>query len=33
MSYIADGVVMAGKIAIADFIAPTEKMREIYDPN
>jgi adenylylsulfate kinase len=33
MSYIADGIIMAGKIAVADFIAPTEKIRKIYNPN
>lgn len=33
MSYIADGIVMTGKIAVADFIAPTEKIRKIYNPN
>ena len=27
MRYLADGVVMAGKIAVADFVAPTEKAR------
>lgn len=27
MNHLADGVVMAGKIAIADFVCPTEKTR------
>jgi adenylylsulfate kinase len=27
MRYLADGVVMAGKIAVADFVAPTEQAR------
>jgi len=31
MKYLSDGAVMAGKIAIADFIAPTEKAREEFD--
>ena len=33
MRYLADGVVMAGKIAVADFICPTEKARQEFDPD
>tara|TARA_B100000989_G_scaffold281558_1_gene245914 strand:+ start:2142 stop:2567 length:426 start_codon:yes stop_codon:yes gene_type:complete len=33
MRHLADGVVMAGKIAVADFICPTEKARQEFDPN
>lgn len=31
MKYLADGVVMAGKIAVADFVCPTEEARKIFD--
>tara|TARA_R110002072_G_scaffold182968_2_gene339217 strand:- start:141 stop:572 length:432 start_codon:yes stop_codon:yes gene_type:complete len=30
MRYLADGVVLAGKVAIADFVAPTHKTREEF---
>ena len=33
MRYISDGVVMAGKIAVTDFICPTESARQSFDPN
>lgn len=33
MRYLADGVVMAGKIAIADFVCPTEEARQEFDPD
>ena len=33
MRYLADGVVRAGKVAIADFVCPTEEARESFDPN
>jgi adenylylsulfate kinase len=33
MKHLADGVVMAGKIAVADFIAPTEEIRKNFNPN
>jgi len=33
MRYLSDGVVMAGKIAIADFVCPTEAARRAYDPD
>lgn len=33
MRYLADGVVMAGKIAVADFVCPTEKARQEFDPD
>jgi adenylylsulfate kinase len=31
MRYLADGVELAGKIAVADFVCPTEELREIFD--
>ena len=31
MLHLSDGVEIAGKIAIADFIAPTERIRQIYN--
>ena len=31
MKHLADGVVMAGKTAIADFVAPTQLIRDIFD--
>ena len=33
MKFLADGVVMAGKIAVADFVCPTEKARLEFDPD
>jgi adenylylsulfate kinase len=33
MKHLADGVVMAGKIAVADFVCPTEKARLEFNPN
>lgn len=30
MRYLADGVVKAGKVAVADFICPTEKARQEF---
>ena len=33
MRYLADGVVMAGKIAIADFVCPTEQARMEFNPD
>ena len=33
MRHLADGVVMAGKIAIADFVCPTEEARKLFAPN
>lgn len=30
MKYLADGIVKAGKICVADFIAPTKKAREEF---
>lgn len=33
MRYLSDGVVMAGKIAVTDFICPTEKTRQEFDPD
>lgn len=33
MRHLADGVVMAGGIAIADFVCPTKKTREQFDPD
>ena len=31
MSYLADGVAMAGKVAVADFVAPTDQARMIFN--
>jgi adenylylsulfate kinase len=33
MRHLADGVVMAGKIAVADFVCPTHAAREAFAPN
>jgi len=33
MKYLADGIVMAGKIAIADFVCPTEQARVEFNPD
>jgi len=33
MKFLADGVVKAGKIAIADFVCPTEAARAEFNPN
>ena len=33
MRYLADGVVMAGKIAVADFVCPTEQARSEFKPD
>ena len=33
MQYLSDGVVMAGKIAVADFVAPTEAARTAFNPD
>jgi len=33
MNFLSDGVVMAGKIAIADFICPTEAARVEFNPD
>ena len=33
MRHLADGVVMAGKIAVADFVCPTENARLEFDPD
>jgi len=33
MRYLADGVVMAGKIAVADFVCPTEQARSEFAPD
>lgn len=33
MRYLADGVASAGKIAVADFIAPTENARREFAPD
>ena len=31
MKYLADGIVLAGKICVADFVAPTEEAREQFN--
>jgi len=33
MRYLSDGVVMAGKIAVTDFVCPTEEARQAFDPD
>jgi len=33
MKHLCDGVVMAGKIAVADFVCPTEAARAEFDPD
>ena len=33
MRHLADGVVLAGKIAVADFICPTLEARKQFDPD
>jgi len=33
MRHLADGVVMAGKIAVADFVCPTENARAEFKPD
>lgn len=33
MRYLADGVVMAGRVAIADFVCPTEQARMEFNPD
>jgi len=33
MKFLADGVVMSGKIAVADFVCPTENARKEFDPD
>jgi len=31
MRYLADGIVKAGRVCVADFVAPTKKAREEFD--
>ena len=33
MRHLADGVVMTGKIAVADFVCPTKEAREKFEPD
>jgi len=33
MRYLADGVVRAGKVAVADFVAPTDQARMEFNPD
>ena len=33
MRYLADGIVMAGKIAVADFVCPTDQARMEFNPD
>jgi hypothetical protein len=33
MRYLADGVVRAGKVAVADFVCPTEHARKEFNPD
>ena len=31
MRYLADGIELAGKIAVADFVCPTEELRNVFN--
>tara|TARA_B100001057_G_scaffold480843_1_gene554146 strand:- start:492 stop:920 length:429 start_codon:yes stop_codon:yes gene_type:complete len=33
MRHLADGVVLSGKIAVADFVCPTERARQEFNPD
>jgi adenylylsulfate kinase len=33
MRYLADGIIRAGKVAVADFVAPTEQARMEFNPD
>ena len=33
MRHLSDGVVMAGKVAVADFVCPTKEARKAFDPD
>lgn len=33
MRHLADGVVMAGKVAVTDFVCPTEEARQAFEPD
>ena len=33
MRHLSDGVVLAGKVAVADFVCPTEEARKAFDPD
>ena len=33
MRHLADGVVMAGKVAVADFVCPNEQTRKEFEPD
>lgn len=33
MRHLSDGVVMSGKIAVTDFVCPTEEARKAFDPD
>ena len=33
MKYLADGIILAGKPVVADFVCPTNKTREEFDPD
>ena len=33
MRHLPDGIVMAGKVAVADFVCPTETARKEFDPD
>jgi len=33
MRHLSDGVVMAGKVAVADFVCPTEQARQEFNPD
>ena len=33
MKHLADGVVLAGKVAVADFVCPTNESRKVFGPD
>ena len=33
MRHLADGVVLSGKVAVADFVCPTEETRKVFGPD
>lgn len=33
MKHLSDGIVMAGKVAVADFVCPTEETRSKFNPD
>lgn len=33
MKHLSEGIVMAGKVAVVDFICPTKEARQLFDPD